>query len=105
YSMNLNDVAKVHIEPFRFANGARITARNALQLERNLNDDYVKFLGLSLSLFPPGTGVLGMITNRMFLDSESLVGLREWMVTRFSRLTILDLWGSSEESRRIPRLN
>lgn len=104
YSMNLNAEAKRHIEKFRHANGQAIRARNALQLERNLNDDYVKFLGFSVELFPSGTGALGMITNRMFLDSESLVGLREWLATRFRRLCIVDLWGSSEESRRIQRL-
>jgi len=104
YSMNLNEAAKAHIEKFRFANGQKIRARNALQLERNLNDDYVKFLGLSSDLFPLGTGILGMITNRMFLDSESLVGLREWFATNFDRVCIVDLWGSSEESRRVARL-
>lgn len=104
YSMNLNDAAKAHIEKFRYANGARIRARNALQLERNINDDYVKFLGFSTDKFSCGPGVLGMITNRMFLDSESLVGLREWLVTNFSKLYFVDLWGSSEESRRVERL-
>ena len=104
YSMNLNDAAKEHIERFRYANGQKIRARNALQLERNLNDDYVKFLGFSSERFQTGVGVLGMITNRMFLDSESLVGLREWMCTNFDRIWIVDLWGSSEESRRVARL-
>ena len=104
YSMNLNETSKAHIEKFRFANGQRIRARNALQLERNLNDDYVKFLGLGAGLLPSSGGVLGMITNRMYLDSESLVGLREWFVTHFDKLHIVDLWGSSEESRRVPRL-
>jgi hypothetical protein len=104
YSMNLNAAAKAHIEKFRYANGQRIRARNALQLERNLNDDYVKFLGFSTELFPRGTGALGMITNRMFLDSESLVGLREWFATHFRQLYVIDLWGSNEESRRVERV-
>jgi predicted helicase len=104
YSMNLNDEAKAHIEKFRYANGQRIRARNALQLERNLNDDYVKFLGFSSGLLPPSTGILGMITNRMYLDSESLVGLREWFATNFEQILVLDLWGSSEEARRVARL-
>ena len=102
--MNLNDAARAHIERFRYANGQKIRARNPLQLERNLNDDYVKFLGFSSALLPPGAGVLGMITNRMFLDSESLVGLREWFMTNFDQIYIVDLWGSSEESRRVARL-
>lgn len=104
YSMNLTPTAKTHIEKFRYANGQKIRARNALQLERNLNDDYVKFLGFASNLFPLGTGVQGMITNRMFLDSESLVGLREWFAKNFCQMYLLDLWGSSEESRRIERL-
>ena len=105
YSMNLNEAAKAHIRKFRFANGQKVRARNALQLERNLNDDYVKFLGFSSEVLPEGTGVLGMITNRMFLDSESLVGLREWFSSNFEHLCIVDLWGSSEESRRVARLS
>jgi predicted helicase len=104
YSMNLDDVAKAHINKFRFANGHKVRARNALQLERNLNDDYVKFLGMSSDIFPTATGILGIITNRMFLDSESLVGLREWMYSNFNRVWVVDLWGSSEESRRVARL-
>ena len=104
YSMNLNEDAKANIEKFRYANGQKIRARNALQLERNLNDDYVKFLGFAADLLPRGAGALGMITNRMFLDSESLVGLREWLATSFAQLYFVDLWGSSEESRRVERL-
>jgi SOS-response transcriptional repressor LexA len=104
YSMNLNPSAQSHIEKFRFANGEKIRLRNALQLERNLNDDYVKFLGFSTGLFDNGPGLLGMITNRMFLDSESLVGLREWFATHFDVLRIVDLWGSNEEARRVERL-
>ena len=104
YSMNLNEAARAHIERFRYANGQRIKARNALQLERNLNDDYVKFLGFSSALLPPGAGILGMITNRMYLESESLVGLREWFATHFNKIYVMDLWGSSEESRRVERL-
>ena len=57
----------------------RIRARNALQLERNLNDDYVKFMGFAAGVISSVSGVLGMITNRMFLESESLVGMREWI--------------------------
>jgi hypothetical protein len=104
YSNNMAVWAKAHIDKFRYANGSRIKARNMLQLERNLNDDYVKFLGLAIDLFPSGTGAFGMITNRVFLESDSLVGLREWFATRCCRLTVVDLWGSSEESQRVPRL-
>ena len=104
YSSNLQDFAKAHIEKFRYSGGMRIRARNALQLERNLNDDYVKFMGFASGIISSVSGVLGMITNRMFLESESLVGMREWIATHFERGFFVDLRGSSEESRRVPRL-
>jgi hypothetical protein len=99
--MNLNEAARAHIERFRYLSGQRIKARNALQFERNLNDDYVKFLGFSSTLLPLGAGILGMITNRMYLESESLVGLRQWFSGHFDKIYVVDLWGSSEESRRV----
>ena len=46
-----------------------------------------------------------MITNRMYLESASLVGVRQWFATHFHKIFVLDLRGSSEESRRIPRLS
>ena len=104
YSSNLQDFAKAHIEKFRYSGRMRIRARNALQLERNLNDDYVKFMGFASGLISSISGVLGMITNRMFLESESLVGMREWIATHFERGFFVDLHGSGEESRRVPRL-
>ncbi len=104
YSSNLQDFAKAHIDRFRYAGGTLIRARNALQLERNLNDDYVKFLGFATRALRSAPGVLGFITNRMFLESESLVGMREWICTHFRRAFFLDLRGSSEESRRVQRL-
>ena len=104
YSSNLQDFAKAHIEKFRYSGGMRIRARNALQLERNLNDDYVKFMGFAAGVISSVSGVLGMITNRMFLESESLVGMREWITTHFERGFFVDLHGSSEESRRVSRL-
>lgn len=106
YSANLSDTAKTHIDKYRYANGHRIRARNALQLERNLNDDYVKFMGLCTTLIcESGAGVLGMITNRMFLDSESLVGFRQRHCEEFSGTAVLDLHGDLEASRRIPALS
>lgn len=104
YSMNLNADAKTHIEKFRYANGQRIKARNALQLERNLNDDYVKFVGFSVDSLNIG-GIACLVTNRMYINSSSLVGMREWINRNFRKSIILDLWGSSEEARRIERLH
>lgn len=105
YSANLSDEAKSYIEKYRYANGKRIKARNALQLERNLNDDYVKFFGWSTEQVIKDFSVIGLITNRVFLESESLVGLRQYLVDHFRRAAILDLHGSMEDARRIKRLS
>jgi len=104
YSANLSEDAKTHIEKYRYANGGKIRARNALQLERNLNDDYVKFLGWTTEGLPAEAAAFGMITNRTFLESESLIGLRQDLAESFGRGIVLDLRGGIEEARRIPRL-
>lgn len=104
YSANLSDRAREHVTRFRQANGKRLRVRNPLQLERNLNDDYVKYFGWALDRLCREAGAIGLITNRVFLDSESLVGLRECLSREFGRAAILDLHGDAQAAARIPRL-
>ena len=67
--------------------------------ERNiqpLNDDYVKFLTLSQRLRSvTGCGVLGMITNRSFINGKIHPGLREILLKVFPRFGIVDLGGDT----------
>ena len=46
-SANLEPHHRALVEDYKFVNGVRIRERGALQLEKNLNDDYVKFVRLT----------------------------------------------------------
>jgi hypothetical protein len=104
YSANLGERAREHVARFRRANGERLRVRNPLQLERNLNDDYVKFFGWATGRLCPEAGVIGLVTNRAFLDAGSLVGLRECLAREFPRAAYLDLHGDAQAAARTPRL-
>ncbi|MBK6682851.1 MAG: hypothetical protein IPG45_00105 [Deltaproteobacteria bacterium] len=66
-SANLTAEARALIEPFKFINGERIQEKGALQLERNLNDDYVKFWSYVINALQRSTcGIASMITNRAY---------------------------------------
>ena len=61
------------IDAYKYINGVKIVEKGALQFEKNLNDDYVKFIRFSqLRLAAPGIGVLGVITNHTFLENGTL---------------------------------
>lgn len=94
-SANLEPEHRALVEKFKFVNGERIHERGALQFEKNLNDDYVKFIALAEAVL--GTvpmGVLGFITNHAYLDNPTLRGLRWSLLQSFSQLEFLDLHGS-----------
>ncbi len=96
-SANLTETARALIEKYKFIGGDRVTERNALQLERNLNDDYVKFIGWSEDrLRETGLGILSMISNNVYTWSPSLRGMRAHLLDSFSRVRILDLHGASQ---------
>ncbi|HEY3320749.1 MAG TPA: type ISP restriction/modification enzyme [Planctomycetota bacterium] len=73
--------------------------KERVQCERNiqpLNDDYVKFLALAQHLRSmAGCGVLGMITNRSFINGKIHRGLRELLVKLYPAISILDLGGDT----------
>jgi len=94
-SANLTEVAAKLIERFRFVDGERIKERSALSLERSLQDDFVKFLGLALEL-RKDTGdafVLGLITNSSYLDSALHRGVRNEVTRNLSRVRLVNLFG------------
>lgn len=96
-SANLTETARGLIEKYKFIGGERVTERNALQLERNLNDDYVKFIAWSEDrLRETGLGILSMISNNVYTWSPSLRGMRSHLLASFSRVRILDLHGASQ---------
>jgi len=102
-SSNLDANHRDLVEPYKFINGERIKEKGALQLEKNLNDDYVKFLRLTQrSIEQSHAGVVGMITNHSFLDNPTMRGAR-WSLTRSaSQLWFVDLHGNSTKQERTP---
>lgn len=102
-SGNLAEEAKRLIEPFKFIAGQRIVEKGALQLEKNLNDDYVKFFGLIQKLLvTQSIGVVGLITNHAFLDNPTFRGFRWNLLSQFSRIQLLDLHGNSKKKEQVP---
>ncbi len=102
-SGNLTDEARRLIEPFKFIDGQRIVEKGALQLEKNLNDDYVKFFGLIQQLFAPQPfGIVGLITNHAFLDNPTFRAFRWNLLSQYSRIQLLDLHGNSKKKEQVP---
>ncbi len=100
-SANLTRAAADIIEPFRFVDGERIREKSALSLERSLQDDFVKFFGLSLQLKVKSESIfiLGFITNNSYIDSPLHRGLRGELIQHFSHLYFINLFGDSIKDR------
>jgi predicted helicase len=91
------------IEPYKFINGQRMKVRGALQLERNLNDDYVKFVRFSQELIAhTGTGVVGLITNNAYLENLTFPGMRNSLMATFGFVEIVNLHGSLKTGGQTP---
>ncbi|HEY0079579.1 MAG TPA: type ISP restriction/modification enzyme [Pyrinomonadaceae bacterium] len=94
-SQNLTPTARELISRYKFIDGQRIVERGALQLEKNLQDDYIKFLARSQDfLSVPNLGVLCLITNHGFIDNPTLRGFRWSILRTFERTYVLDLHGN-----------
>ncbi len=98
-SSNLTAGARALVEPFKFINGERIYERGALSLEKNLNDDYVKFVRLS-QVTTHHIGVSGLITNSGFMGNPTLRGMRCSLLQSYSKFFILNLAGYAGASTR-----
>jgi predicted helicase len=84
------------VEKYKFIDGVRMKEKGALQMEKNLNDDYVKFLALGEHLInTTGEGVLAFINNNNYLDGPTLRGMRWNLTQSFTSIYILDLKGSA----------
>ncbi|MBC8275205.1 MAG: DNA methyltransferase [Chloroflexi bacterium] len=102
-SSNMTEQARKLIEPFKFIDGSRIVEKGALQLEKNLNDDYVKFFGLIQRLLSPEMpSIASLISNHAFLDNPTFRGFRWNLLGHFSRIQILDLHGNSKKKEQVP---
>lgn len=94
-SSNLGSAQRELVSRFKQIDGEPLRERNALQLERNVNDDYVKFIAASLNYLRAGPATFGMITNFSYSDATTLRGLRAELLRSFAKIDLLDLHGSS----------
>ena len=71
-SQNLGPQFEGLIKSFRFYEGARIRERGAIRFEHVINNDYVKFWGLCISLISKvPVGMIGLITSNSYLGGKS----------------------------------
>jgi hypothetical protein len=69
----------------------------------NLDDDFIKFLRLAQHFAEcAGIGVIGMITNNVFIDGITHRRMRASLKASFSEIRILDLHGSSKKLETAP---
>ena len=85
------------VDEYRSVDGVPIKEKGMLQFEKNINNDYIKFLSLSERLISSnGFGVLGFITSHGYLKSSSFRGLRAHLLETFHDVRVIDLHGNSE---------
>ena len=95
HSSNLTETLREIVEPYRFVNGEKIKEKGALQFEKSIQDDYVKFFRYSQrSVELSGVGILGLVTSHGFLDNPFLRGMRFSILSFFNSLLIVDLHGN-----------
>lgn len=98
YSANLSPEARRIVDKYRKFHGVLIRERNQLQFERNIQDDFVKFISIAQDIVAAsGVGVFSFITNGTMLASTSLRGMRESLVRDFNSLFELNLHGGGNE--------
>lgn len=96
-SANLTPDARAIVEIYKFVGAVRIREKGALQFEKNLQDDYVKFFAWSeRTATSTGMGVLSFISNHGFLETPTLRGMRWHLLNSFSDLYLFDLHGSTK---------
>lgn len=98
-SMNMQPSMRALVEKYKYIDGVKIKERGALQLEKNLNDDYVKFISFAQKqIEKTGFGIVAFITNNGYLDNPTLPGLRKSLIDTFDELYFLNLFGSTKKS-------
>ena len=98
YSANLSPEARRIVDKYRCFRGIPIRERNQLQFERNIQDDFVKFISIAQDIIDSSrVGIFSFITNGTMLASTSLRGLRENLAGQFNSIFELNLHGGGNE--------
>jgi len=102
-SQNLTETARAWADPYRYLDGELIREKGALQFEKALQDDCVKFASFSQrSISESSAGVFGFIMSHSFVDNPTLRGMRQSLGQTFTAINVFDLHGNSTKKERSP---
>ena len=91
HSKNRGKWIREKIKAFEFVDGKHFGER-----KHWLNDDYVKFLRFAqLKIEARSEGIVGVITNRWWLENVTFRGMRQSLLGTFNQLYVFDLHGVS----------
>jgi predicted helicase len=97
-SSNMSKETMTLVDEYKIIEGNRIAERGALSLQKNLQDDYIKFTRFAeLAIKKSGSGIACLITNNSYLDGRSFRGMRWQLAQTFQNIWILDLHGSGKK--------
>lgn len=97
-SANLTPEMRRIVDPYRSVDGEKIVERSMLQFEKNIQDDYIKFLRIAEREVEEKFGVISLITNHGYLDAPTLRGMRSSFAGNFNFLDFVDLHGNSNKN-------
>ena len=102
-SWNLTPELRRLVEPYRYVAGRKIQEKGALQLEKSIQEDYIKFFRLAQTCVDrSGVGLVGLVTSHGFLDNPTLRGMRYSLIHSFDHIQILDLHGNVSRREQAP---
>ncbi len=102
-SWNLTPELRRLVEPYRYVAGSKIQEKGALQLEKSIQEDYVKFFRLAQKCVErSGVGLAGLVTSHGFLDNPTLRGMRYSLTHSFDYIQVLDLHGNVSRREQAP---
>ena len=102
-SWNLTPEIRKIVEPYRFVAGTRIREKGALQLEKSIQEDYIKFIRYAqIVVERTGVGVVGFVTSHGFLDNPTLRGVRHSLLQSFRPMHFVDLHGNVSRGDQSP---
>jgi predicted helicase len=95
-SSNMGEYARQQVENYKIVDGQKLEEKKTW-----LQDDYVKFMRLAqMQIEHSGTGIVGMITNRSYVDNPTFRGMRQSLMSTFPLIAISDLHGSATQAGR-----
>ena len=102
-SSNLSESQRALIDEYKYVEGTKLVERGALQLEKNLNDDYVKFIRFGqVALNKSKCGILSFVTNHSYIDNPTMRGMRYSLISTSKTIKLIDLHGNSTKKEVSP---